>query len=361
MITNTLPLMNVIHANNHTHYQRVGMIDSYHSSLYDTSFKDLIYNPASIPLYNNLVPGIYRVELDSVSYYFDLFVYVSQFDSLYINKGRLEVIVQIKSSTNKIYIIPMYKYLSTPSSTLANTFNATLGMVIFNGATTITGNGTYDSPAKLVPRNSIAFNTSGDGKSNTKTIKLTQNLRRLPDGKHDLGIFNADRCLMHYIINVGCTTIKGSEVILHMENFDTTNYAAFFVPIIDIAMSSNTTNMRCSHAETVQYSAFGSVNKACVAVNTNADLGNGILIKLPKSILEYDPESETILVPLKEWLTSQVLNSTPFVVEYTLKETKYPNDLLEDYDIPTYYSSTTFKVNNSTTFDGISIFYNKFS
>lgn len=116
-----------IHRTNHTQTSRVCNLNE------NNNITELVMNDSKT--FTNLMPGIYSIDINGVSFFFDLYIaVVGTREKLVINNPYYAY----AKIDNKIYPINLYTQESTNSSneiTLSNTVNDHIEMIIVNGKT----------------------------------------------------------------------------------------------------------------------------------------------------------------------------------------------------------------------------------
>ena len=103
----TMPIMQIIHGNNHTQTTRVCNINEKHLSQENVIIQ-LTMNENGI--FNNLKPGIYSIIIDEITYFFDLYVSILGSKESLIIKSPNNAYVKIGT---KKFLINLYTQAGT--------------------------------------------------------------------------------------------------------------------------------------------------------------------------------------------------------------------------------------------------------
>lgn len=128
----TMPIMQIIHSNNHTQTARVCNINEKHLSQENVIIQ-LTMNENGI--FNNLKPGIYSIIIDEIEYFFDLYISILGSKESLIIKSPNNAYVKIGT---KKFLINLYTQAGTNTSnelTLEDTVNNYIEMIIIDGKT----------------------------------------------------------------------------------------------------------------------------------------------------------------------------------------------------------------------------------
>ena len=409
MITN-LPLTHIIHNNNHTQTNRVCTINiRRHNAIYiefdSSSYRTVIHD---IP------PGFYYTIIDGIEYFFDLYVAVNRFESLIIyNPYRAYANVG-----GKHYPIILYRNVITNNGnaiTLEGTVNNKLDMIVIDGKTITLPNKRADITEIMAaqPKNGIiesstfqsewvgslddleadniiwndlelldveyykdisnslrpfeirsisgfkiiTNNEYTEDENDYLDILLKNNIKSLPNGIKDTFILNMNQQQHHLIYRIGRKIFTGNEDWKFIEIGSNKDYYLFFLKDSNVKLVNSATNMICSHFNCIQSASLinSSTKNAGICSSYDANMGNGFIIKIPKLYLGTNINGANKVIKFKHWLSQELKNEDPFIIEYELNKPRYKTVLLDEYHIDTYYPNTFIKVNNDN-YD-VSYFY----
>lgn len=150
----TLPIMQIIHNNNHTQTTRVCNINENHLNQENT-ITQLTMNEDGI--FYNLNPGIYSIIINEVKYFFDLYISILGSKEKLIIKDPNNAYVKIRT---KKFLVNLYTQIGTNTSnelTLENTVNNCIEMIIINGKTIQTQINTTSIQERIavIPNNGV--------------------------------------------------------------------------------------------------------------------------------------------------------------------------------------------------------------
>ena len=399
MITN-LPITHIIHNNNHTQTNRVCTINI---RRHNATYIEFDNNAGGIVL-NDVKPGLYYTIINEVEYFFDLYITVNRFGSLIINNPYWAYAYV----NDKRYPIILYRNVITNNGneiTLQGTVSNKLDMIVIDGKTitlpnkksdiseimaSIPNNGIIKSSTfhsqwvgsledlqtdndvwdnielmdmeyyenssnnirpyeirsisgfKIITNNSAIIN-----ENDYLDILLKNNIKSLPNGTKDTFILNMYQQQHHLIYRIGRRIFTGNESWEYLEIGSNSQYYLFYLKDNNVKLQNSNTNMICSHFDCVQCSLLinSTTNKSGIC-SSYGNMNNGFIIKIPAQYLDSQIASNSKISAFKNWLSNELKNEDPFIVEYELSSIKYKTVLLDEYHIDTYYPNTFIKVNN---------------
>lgn len=413
-----IPLMNIVHSNNHTQTKKVCTINS------KLQYENLTADNLPVE-FSDLSPGIYCITINSKEYFFDLFMYIGPNDKeKLIIKNENNAYILLRDAQYTINLYEKVSSVTKNKTELNNTVNNYMDMIVINGKTiqypykpnditdrlaVIPNNGDIpSSDLQLIESKSLSeleeyntifrnldyvkfgsynieveedeYDTSDKSLDNPYSIKsiskfyintkpdniesytelevyLKNNIKSLPNGIKDTFILNSLQCQNHIIYRIGRGIITGGEECKFLETLSNNKTWLFWIPNAFIKSENADKNIVCSHFNTDSYTNIIKTNNTKASVSSGyGTYKNGILIRIP--ILENTNNiNATPIIVFKNWLRSQVYNGTPVIIEYTLDEPIYKTVLLDEYHINTYFNKTNILLNNN--YYDASYFYKK--
>ena len=150
----TIPIMQIIHSNNHTQTTRVCNINEKHLNQ-ENVITQLTMNEDGI--FYNLKPGIYSITIDSTMYFFDLYIAILGSKEKLIIENPNNAYVKIGA---KKFLINLYTQVGTNISnelTLEDTINNYIEMIVIDGKTIQTqiNASSINERIAIIPKNGV--------------------------------------------------------------------------------------------------------------------------------------------------------------------------------------------------------------
>lgn len=347
---NIIPITQIIHSINHTQTRRVCKIKDEHI------MGELNIDQKNMK-FNNLTPGIYCANFNGEKYYFDLYITISDIDSLHIvDKYNAYAIV-----SDKKYLIHFYESIDSEELYLDNTVNDFISMLVIDGKTIkVYKDDNYNEIRSVSNLKIYTNNIDADEDSNNYlNIILKNNIKSLPNGVVDTFILNSEQQQQHIIFRIGRKIFEGNENWKFIEDLSTEEYYVFYLSNKNVKLEDSNNNLNCSHFETTSYSDLIDIeNKQnCICTSNNEEFGKGFYIKISYSLLENilnDMNEKDFIIALRRWLYNEMISNRPFIVEYALEQNIYRTVYIDEYHIKTFYNKTYVKFNDDYN---ISFFY----
>lgn len=334
-------LLTEIHKNNHVTLENI---------VFSNANYQILNYKAPQTIFTNLMPGIYLIVIDKLSYLFNLQDALTGDDKLVVN-NIYDAYTNIDGEINKINI---YRYAGKAEYengfyNLPNTVNYYISKIALDGYTKlvlpdgISEQSPYN-PAELLSIGSINIITKGndEDQQDNFVINLKNNIKKLPCGISDLFVMDYENIFAYIIFRIGRMIITGNE------NWELVNhndkYSIFFYKYDIMAAGEDNSTITCNYFPSITYNAMMNDSTKQYAISNSNDASNrGIYIRIPVDIVEPD------IIEFKKYLRSKFTSDNPIIVEYLLNETKYKSVLLDEYTIKTYFNKTLLSVGYDTT------------
>lgn len=351
--------------NNHIRVKRiVNMLSEDYKVLTETPNED------GELIATNKSPGLYRININGISYIINISDTITSSDELHI-KDQYNIYYTIDGI--KKYIIP-YEYIG-PDSRYGNImeFKLESGLksiatgdyiinntvddildglsVVGNSIMTFNSDNEYDiqspyNPAELNSISSFTVTTKNVNipeKNYSLKINLKNNIKRLPSGISDIFIMDSVRKEAYIIYRIGKLILTGNEAWEIINSTD--KYCIFFMQYDHVSTGMDDTSINCNYFPSITDTKMNTDDKITYAIsNSNNENKRGIYIRIPVDIIESQD-----IDGFKNYLKN-VFKTTPIVVEYLLYNNVYKSVLLDEYCIKQFYDNTTVSLDINTQF-----------
>ena len=368
--SNRITAMDLLHAINHTHTNRVCNLSTSH--VVDESLSGSFTIDDDHHVFYDVPPGLYEAIIEGESYIFDLYVTVAFSNMLIINSPFDAYAL---NGLNKYYL-NLYKVTGSNTggdTTLQHTLNTHLNMIAIDGKTTRAAASvepTTPSPVssissfKILTSKTTSMPKAEDSDPNDiydsdpdpkdyLEIFLKNNIKSLPNGVRDTFILNGIQEQHHIVFRVGRERWIGSENWVHVADVSNDKSYVLFNSSDNVKIENSSTNIITNYFNTL--SSTELLNKSCTKNGiccATTELGSGFYVRVSVDVIEYNREDQA--VPFRRWLAS-LQETQPMIVEYALKEYLYRTVYLDEYHVATFFDKTTVHVDNDLD---ISYFYN---
>lgn len=336
--------LKLIHTLNHTQTTRMCSIHTKHID----SIKTLTYTPGK-RIYN-LQAGLYKIIDNGVEYVIDIYFNLSNSDSVIIN--NVDDITIYMAGSTPYHVVP-YRINSVYDILIPtiDSVNSTIDAIMISGNTKYSGTPDINNPAKINRTANAPIRTSSGSNSYSLNIPFKYTLGKLPNGATDYIIINSEQLIAHSIINTSKEILSGGLNWEYKEAYCNNDYYVFFAKYENVKSNNKADSIRCSHFEAVSRDDLidKNTNKNCIATSYGL-YGNGLWIKIAKSILDEDKDFEQ---KMKQWILSQAISENPIYIEYEISNTIYDTILIDEYHIKTWYPTTNVIIDDCD----FSIFY----
>lgn len=148
----TIPLLQIIHNNNHTQTTRVCSINSKHLTQ-----ENSIIRLESNTIFNNLKPGIYSIIINEIEYIFDLYMPISGDREKLIIENPNRAYIKIDTKKFFINLYTKVEEITSNDIILNNTINNYIEMIVINGKTIQTqiNSTSIQEQIAVIPNNGI--------------------------------------------------------------------------------------------------------------------------------------------------------------------------------------------------------------
>lgn len=298
----------------------------------------------------NLDAGLYRLEINGVSYIIDVYYKLINGDFIMVHNEH-----DIRMCYNVVErpIIP-YKLLSTPDMpkvyTMENVMNGAVDMIMVTGKSTFVS-GTVSNPGTADRITGLHIKTSNGNDYQISDIPLKNTIGNLPNGATDFTIIDTARLISHDGLFTTREILSGTRAWELLEDLSDESYYVFYADHNNVKPSNNPNSLRCTHFESVTYDTLvnKSTKKNCICCDPKK---SGIYVKLDTKILDIHGEKK-IVDEFSKWILNQAVGNYPIYIEYELNRPYYNTFLIDEYHLKTWYKTTTIEEESNK----LSVFY----